>query len=163
MPADIFQEANYWLTTASMSSGSTDDLPKSVEVAGIGAGFTGLSAARTLAKRGIKVAVLEATGIGWGASCRNGGMALTGLKIDSRSLAKRYGMEIARKMYDASIASINLVEHLVLEEKIECNFSRSGHLEVACKQSHFDAYQTSVEFIAKQFGHTLRILPRHEL
>ena len=163
MPADIFQEANYWLTTASMSSGSTDDLPKSVEVAVIGAGFTGLSAARTLAKRGIKVAVFEANGIGWGASCRNGGMALTGLKIDSRSLAKRYGMEIARKMYDASIASINLVEHLVLEEKIECNFSRSGHLEVACKQSHFDAYQTSVEFIAKQLGHTLRILPRHEL
>ena len=53
-----------------------------ITVAVIGAGFTGLSAARTLARRGARVAVLEAETIGWGASSRNGGMVLTGLKLD---------------------------------------------------------------------------------
>ncbi len=156
-------ESNYWLTTASMPPLTAGDLPARVDVAVIGAGFTGLSAARTLAKRGAQVAVLEAHGIGWGASSRNGGMVLTGMKLSPEALAKRYGMEITRQMYVDSLASIDLVEQIVSEENIDCNFSRCGHLEVACKQSHFDAYARSAELIAKEFHHELQIIPRNEL
>jgi len=53
-----FQEANYWLTTVSMPSATPGDLPTRADVAIVGAGFTGLSAARTVAKRGITVTVL---------------------------------------------------------------------------------------------------------
>ena len=67
------QEHNYWLTTAEFPKIETRPLPDRVDVAVIGAGFTGLSAARTLAQRGAKVAVLESETIGWGASSRNGG------------------------------------------------------------------------------------------
>ncbi len=158
-----FSESNYWLTTTSMPSGTADKLPASVDVAVIGAGFTGLSAARTLAKRGAKVAVLEANTIGWGASSRNGGMVLTGMKLDVGTLAKRYGMEMTRRMYADSLASIDLVEQIVRGDNIECDFSRCGHLEVACKQSHFDSYARSVEVIAREFGHELRIIPRSHL
>src|SRR6266436_2065752 len=80
--ASNFQESNYWLTTASMPSGTVGELPARADVVVIGAGFTGLSAARTLTKRGSQVAVLEANTIGWGASSRNGGMVLTGMKLD---------------------------------------------------------------------------------
>jgi glycine/D-amino acid oxidase-like deaminating enzyme len=146
-----------------MSSGTAGKLPASVDVAVIGAGFTGLSAARTLAKRGAKVAVLEANTIGWGASSRNGGMVLTGMKLDVGTLAKRYGMEMTRRMYADSLASIDLVEQIVRGDNIECDFSRCGHLEVACKQSHFDSYARSVEVIAKEFDHKLRIVPRSQL
>src|SRR5712672_2704211 len=113
-------------------------LPESVDVAVIGAGFTGLSAARTLAKRGAKVAVLEGETIGWGASSRNGGMVLTGLKLGVNKLISMYGRERTQRMYAASLTTINCVEQIVGDELIDCDFSRSGHLEVACKQKHFD-------------------------
>jgi glycine/D-amino acid oxidase-like deaminating enzyme len=158
-----FNESNYWLGTASMPAGTLGELPSRVDVAIIGAGFTGLSAARTLAKGGATVAVLEANSIGWGASSRNGGMVLTGLKLDPGTLANRYGIETTRRMYSASLASIDLVEQIVREENIDCNFSRCGHLEVACRQSHFDSYARSAEVIAKEFNHQLRIVRRSQL
>src|SRR6266852_3472122 len=136
-----FSESNYWLTTTSMPSAT----------------------AGKLAKRGAKVAVLEANTIGWGASSRNGGMVLTGMKLDVETLAKRYGMEMTRRMYADSLASIDLVEQIVCGENIECDFSRCGHLEVACKQSHFDSYARAVDVIAQEFNHELRIISRNEL
>jgi len=66
-------------------------------------------------------------------------------------------------MYAASLASIDCVEQIVREEEIECDFSRCGHLEVACKQAHFDDYARQVEVIAREFNHQLRIVPRQEL
>ena len=76
------QEQNYWLTTTEFPrTDLSRPLPEVVDVAVIGAGFTGLSAARTLAKRGARVAVLESETIGWGASSRNGGMVLTGISL----------------------------------------------------------------------------------
>lgn len=161
--ATEFQESNYWRTTTSTPGGTAGDLPERVDVVLVGAGYTGLSAARTLAKRGVKVAVLEANSIGWGASSRNAGMVLSGMKLDVGTLAKRYGMELTRRMYADSLASIDLVEQIVREENIACDFSRCGHLEVACKQSHFDSYARSAEGIAKEFNHELRIVPRSQL
>ncbi len=158
-----FNQSNYWLTTVSMLSATLGDLPSQADVVIVGAGFTGLSAARALAKRGINVAVVEGNTVGWGASSRNGGMVLTGMKLDVGTLARRYGMETARRMYSASLSSIDLVEHIVREENIDCDFSRCGHLEVACKQSHFDSYARSAEVIAKEFNHQLRIVPRKDL
>ena len=158
-----FTNSNYWLTTASMPQGTPGDIPQLADVAIVGAGFTGLSAAKTLAKRGVNVAVLESNNIGWGASSRNGGMVLTGLKLSPETLASRYGMELTRRMYAASLASIDVVEQIVREENIGCDFSRCGHLEVACKPSHFDSYARSVETIAKEFNHQLRIVPRAQL
>src|SRR5690348_13023875 len=151
------REQNYWLTTAEMpKTDRSQSLPERVDVAVIGAGFTGLSAARTLAKRGAKVAVLESETIGWGASSRNGGMVLTGLKRGVNKLVSMYGHERAKQMYKASLATIDCVEQIVREENIDCNFSRSGHLEVACKQKHFDDFARQAQLIAQDFEHHLR-------
>ena len=136
---------NYWLDTVEMPDGSLDPLSGRVDIAVVGAGYTGLSAARALAKLGAKVAVLEANTIGWGASSRNGGMVLSGLKLDVETLIARYGLQAAKQMYAASLASIDLVEQIVREGNIDCNFSRCGHLEVACKQSHFGGFARSAE------------------
>ena len=59
------QELNYWLTTVQMPTAPALPLPESADVAIIGAGFTGLSAALSLAKRGARVVVLESETIGW--------------------------------------------------------------------------------------------------
>jgi glycine/D-amino acid oxidase-like deaminating enzyme len=159
----IPQERNYWLTTAEFPSAASRPLPGSVDVAVIGAGFTGLSAAHTLAKRGANVVVLESETIGWGASSRNGGMILTGMKLGVNQLISMYGRDLTRRMYAASLATIDCVEQIIREEQIDCDFSRCGHLEVACKQKHFDDYARQAEVIAHEFNHQLRVVQKHEL
>src|SRR6266581_2429543 len=124
------QEKNYWATTlASPTLPAAPELPDAVDVAVIGGSFCGLSAARTLAKRGAKVAVLEAETFGWGASSRNGGMVLTGMKLGVNKLISMYGRERTQLMYAASLASMDCVEQVVREEGIDCDFVRCGHLE----------------------------------
>ena len=158
------QEHNFWLTTAQFPTPDTTcPLPEVVDVAVIGSGFTGLSAARTLARSGAKVAVLESETIGWGASSRNGGMVLTGLKLGVNKLISMYGRELTRRMYAASLATIDCVEQIVKEEATDCDFSRCGHLEVACKQKHFDDYARQAEVIARELNHNLRVVQKQEL
>ena len=158
------QERNYWhATTAFPVTDASRALPEVVDVAVIGAGFTGLSAARTLAQRGARVAVLESESIGWGASSRNGGMVLTGMKLGVNKLISMYGRELTQRMYAASLLTIDCVERILREETIECDFSRCGHLEVACKQKHFDDYARQAEVIAREFNHTLRVVPKEGL
>jgi glycine/D-amino acid oxidase-like deaminating enzyme len=157
------REHNFWLTTVEMPRMEVRPLPETCDVAVIGGGFTGLSAARTLAKRGAKVVVFEANGVGWGASSRNGGMVLTGLKLGIPKLIRRYGRDATRRMYEASLASIECVEQLVREEGTDCSFSRCGHLEVACKTKHFDEFQRGAELVGREFGHSLQIVGKNEL
>src|SRR5579863_6986942 len=127
---NTIQEKNYWLDTANIPSGDACQLPDKIDVAIVGSGVTGLSAALALAKRGAKVAVLEAEAIGFGASSRNGGMVLTGMKLPVPTLISRYGRERVRQMYAASLSAIDCVEQIVRDENIACHFSRCGHLEV---------------------------------
>jgi len=160
----VLKEHNYWLTTAEFPrTNAGQPLPEQVDVAVIGAGFTGLSAARTLANRGANVAVLESETIGWGASSRNGGMVLSGMKLGVNKLISMYGRELTQRMYAASLETIDCVERIVRQEAIDCDFSRCGHLEVACKQKHFDDYARQAEVIAREFNHQLRVVQRQEL
>jgi glycine/D-amino acid oxidase-like deaminating enzyme len=158
------KEQNYWSeTVVAPPHPSAIDLPESVEVAVVGGGFTGLSAARALAKRGVQVALLEAENLGWGASSRNGGMVLTGLKLPVPTLIKRYGKQAVQRMHAVSLESIDCVEEIIREENIECDFSRCGHLEVAVKQAHFDGFAKSATLIQREFNHQVRIIQRSEL
>src|SRR5215470_2373750 len=157
------QEKNFWLTTVEMPRIAPQPLPDRVDVAILGAGFTGLSAAHTLAKSGARVAVIEWQTVGWGASSRNGGMVLTGLKLGATDLLSHYGKEATRRMFAASLEAILAVEQLVAEEKIDCDFSRCGHLEVANKPGHFHAFERSAEMMERELGHSVRIVPRENL
>ena len=154
----------YWHTTVQMPDDSNlTPCPEKVDVAVIGGGYTGLSAARTLAKRGVQVAVLEAKTIGWGASSRNGGMTLTGLKPGMQTVIKRYGREIARQLFQCSLDSVDIVEQIIKEENIDCGFARYGHLLTASKPAHYEGFKGEVDFMAKEFNHPVRLIPQNEL
>lgn len=156
-------QQNYWHTTTRMPDDSNlAPLPNRVDVAIIGGGYTGLSAARTLARRGVSVAVLEAQAMGWGASSRNGGMVLTGLKLGMQTVLKKYGREIAKRLFKCSLDSIDTVEQLVAEEGIDCGFVRHGHLLAANKPRQYQALEKEVEFMEREFGHRVRLIPAHE-
>src|SRR6202140_3296723 len=156
-------EKTFWLETVEIPTPVARDFPQQADVAIIGAGSTGLSAARTLAKSGASVAVFDAQTIGWGASSRNGGMVLTGLKLPASTLIARYGKEATARMYAASLESIDFVEKLVRAENIACDFARCGHLEVACKPKHFDDFRRSAEETARHFNHRQRLIPKDQL
>jgi len=159
----MLKEKVFWQDTTQMPDAENlAPLPNKVDVAIIGGGYTGLSAALTLAKRGTRVAVLEAETIGWGASSRNGGMVLTGLKIPMQTAIKRYGRDMARRLFQCSLDSIDTVEQIVKDENIECGFARTGHLLTANKPKHYDALAEEVDFMAKEFNHAVRLVPRTE-
>jgi glycine/D-amino acid oxidase-like deaminating enzyme len=158
------QETSVWLEGVTFpTTDPTQPLPERVDVAVIGGGFTGLAAARALARGGASVAVLEARSFGWGASSRNGGMVLTGLKVEADQLIARYGRETARRMFAASLASIDCVEQIVREEGIDCDFARSGHLLLAYKPAHFRGFVHEAALLKREFGHSTRIVPPGEL
>jgi len=156
---------NYWLTTTKMpgEEHASNPLPQKVDVAVIGGGYTGLSAAYALAKQDVSVAVLEAETIGWGASSRNGGMALTGLKLPMQSVIKNYGRDLAKVLFQCSIDSVSTTENIIKEENIDCGFARYGHLLTANKPKHYDALKEEVNFMAKEFNHAVKVIPPHEL
>ena len=154
----------YWHTTVQMPDDSNlTPIPPKVDVAVIGGGYTGLSAARTLAKQGVNVVVLEAETIGWGASSRNGGMTLTGLKPAMQTVIKNYGRDLAKELFQCSLDSVNIVEQIVKEENIDCGFARTGHLLTANKPEHYEALQGEVDFMAKEFNHNVRLVSPKDL
>ena len=141
----------------------TKELPSQVDVAIIGGGYTGLSAARTLAKSGASVAVLERETIGWGASSRNGGMTGCGLKNSTPIIFKRYGEKYGHMFWQASLDALELIKELIYEEGIQCDWRQDGDLALAVKPSHFEHFKQKVKWHKETLGHELHVVPPSEL
>ncbi len=102
------------------------DAPRHVDVAVIGAGFTGLSTALHLTEARIDVALLEAKEIGWGASGRAFGQVVPYLKLGHEAILRHYGPERGQRIIDAVAAGPDLVFELIGRHRIECWAMRSG-------------------------------------
>lgn len=101
----------------------------------VGGGFTGVAAALALAERGISTRLLEASTIGWGASGRNGGQVIPGLKYDPDQLIERYGQERGERLIDTSSRNADVVFELIQRHAIECDAQRHGWLQPAATQA----------------------------
>jgi glycine/D-amino acid oxidase-like deaminating enzyme len=166
------KEYSYWLDTLpphapdeARSGDSQIPNPTSLnyDVAIIGAGYTGLSAARHLARVGATVVVLEREQVvAFGASSRNGGQVLTGLRVEPARLVARYGERRARELFDVSRAAIERVEAMIAQESIDCEYERVGHLRAAWKPSHFAAFRDEQGLLARVFHHRVELLSRAE-
>jgi glycine/D-amino acid oxidase-like deaminating enzyme len=117
-------------------------LPERCDVAVVGGGLTGLSAAYHLSAAGLRVVLLEKGRVGSGASTRNAGMTLTGLKFSLNELIRRYGRRRALELYRVSLAAIDLIETLTARERIDCGFKRCGALCAAVSRRHLAAMES---------------------
>jgi glycine/D-amino acid oxidase-like deaminating enzyme len=124
----------------------------------VGAGYTGLSAARQLARSGASVAVLDRGQVGSGASSRNAGQVLTGLKPDVGTLVSTYGEARARELFEVSGEAISELERVIAEERIACELERTGHLQAAAKPSHFRAFHDEQALLARVFRHEVSLV-----
>ncbi|MBM4423503.1 MAG: FAD-binding oxidoreductase [Chloroflexi bacterium] len=160
----LIPETSLWSATAPpLKSFAHRPLPAKADVVVIGGGYTGVSAALKLAKHGAAVTLLEGETLGWGASSRNGGQVLVGHKHGVEDLVRQFGKERARELYQASIKTIECVEQIIEEEKIDCDYVRCGYLEAAAKPAHFDSLKRAQEVLERDFGHTTRALPKAEM
>jgi glycine/D-amino acid oxidase-like deaminating enzyme len=136
----------YWTDSVPAFVPAARDLPPRVDVAVVGGGFSGLSAALALARRGATVAVLEAgERVASEASGRNGGHVNNGLAVDYAEAAARHGRERAAAWYRAYDEAVDTVARLVQQEGIACDFSRTGKLKLATRPAQLDALRRSVE------------------
>ncbi len=116
-----------------------------VDVAIVGGGFTGLSAALHLAQLGVDVAVLEAHEPGWGASGRNGGQVNPGLKHDPDQVEADFGTDLGGRMVALSGDAPNVVFRLIERHQIECDALQSGTLRAAYHRRAGDGVRASAE------------------
>ena len=123
-------------------------MPGEVDVLVVGAGLTGLSAARTLAVAGKSVLVLDGGNPGEGASSRNGGMIGGGHKINAGALIARDGPDIAAaKTREMHIESVDFARVIMETESIDCDFKDSGRFLALWLPSEYDAFARNLEGI----------------
>ena len=134
MPAAPSQ--SLWSATASAAPALAPLAgPRRVDVAIIGAGYTGLSAALHLAGAGRAVLVLEAQGLGERASGLNGGQVIAGLKTDPDGLEELFGAERGARLVASVAAGPDVVFELIGRFRIECDAVRTGWIQPATSQA----------------------------
>lgn len=158
------QFRSYWHDTAPVfTGGAAGPVEGSFDVAVIGGGFTGLSAARSLARGGARVVVLEAQHVGFGGSGRNGGHLNNGIAHSFIAAKEHLGVERASALYRAYDDSVDTIEAIVAEEGIDCNFRRAGKLKLASKPAHFDAIARNFEVLHREIDPDTALLSRSDL
>jgi glycine/D-amino acid oxidase-like deaminating enzyme len=135
------------------------DGDRQADVTVIGAGYTGLSAALHLALGGIKVVVLEAREVGFGASGRNGGQVNPGLKPDPDEILKSYGAELGARMLSFAGSAPDVVFNLIERHGIACEAQRAGMLRAATHPRHVPAVRASTAQYLR-LGAPVEFLPR---
>lgn len=150
---------SYWLDTRpAFRAGCEGPVEGRADVAVIGGGFTGLSAALALAQRGVSVVVLEAAQIAGEASGRNGGQCNTGVAQDYASLVARIGAEPARQFYRAYESAVRSVEAIVAEHAIDCDFRHAGKLKLAAKPKHFEGLAKTFDVLRREVDPDIELI-----
>ena len=129
----------------------------------VGAGYTGLSSALHLAKRGYKVVILEAETVAFGASGRNGGHVGTGQRMEQQDIEKKFGRETALSLWNMGLEAVDTVRDLILENSIECDL-KYGDVNFAHKPGYCKELEEEIEFFKNRYNfNDLEYIPRNRI
>ena len=152
---------SYWIDTKpEFTQGSQQLEDGHYDVAIIGGGLTGLSAAYHLSKQGAKVALFEATNIMEHASGQNGGQCSSGVVQDFGGLAKKIGMDRAKRYYLAYCDAVDSLRKVIKDENIECEVRESGKLKLASKPHHAEKIFNTCELVKKEVDPNVEFLDK---
>jgi gamma-glutamylputrescine oxidase len=133
------------------------------DVVVVGGGIAGCSAALHLAMRGLRVVLLEARHVGFGASGRSGGQTIFGLAASQQALAAQVGAGDARRLFDFSIEALQLTRALIERHGIDCDY-RPNHVHVAVRPRHLQELADWQRELQDTYGYgSTRLLDRDEL
>jgi glycine/D-amino acid oxidase-like deaminating enzyme len=146
---DDYERRSLWSATMpALPVRSGRPWPDTADVVVIGGGYTGINAARELARRGAAVTVLEAETLGFGASTRNGGIVHPGYKWGPRQLIRRHGEQLGAALYQETLDGYQTVKRLIADEAIDCDFREVGHVELAYAPTHVRDLEQERESLA---------------
>lgn len=145
------EEINFWATPEDASPCATFQGELNADIAIIGGGISGLSAAYYLKKEcpTLKIILLEAGQIGCGASGRNTGILGPGIAGTILDLNRRFGSKKAKKMYQATIDAVDTAKKLIQVESLECNLENVAQLRVARTERQAKNLQKQVRMLHK--------------
>ncbi|CAM4041437.1 NAD(P)/FAD-dependent oxidoreductase [Paracoccus yeei] len=157
----------YWIGTAGPAPDGDGPVTRDmdVDVAVIGSGYTGLSTAIHLAKEhGIKATVLEANGVAYGCSTRNGGQAqISAGRLKRSQWIDRWGLDVARGMHHEMVEAFALFRGLLRDHDIQCDPQDGGHYYIAHKAGVIPTLEAEAKLLRDTFGYDARMLSREEL
>lgn len=113
---------SWYQASCSIAPRSSLERTISADVCVIGAGFTGLSAALSLAQQGKKCIVLDAHRVGWGASGRNGGQLGSGYNQDQLELSKSMGNKAAHELWEIAQEAKSFIHQLCQQHAIDIDY-----------------------------------------
>lgn len=155
-----FKETPYWWEAAPRDPAVPAPPPKTVDVAIVGSGFTGLNAAIDLARAGRGVVVMDAGDLGQGASTRNAGYVGQTLKHGFRDLQKAYGDDYAVAVYREMKAAFDAVAERVQSEQIDCGFKVCGRLILTKAPRQYEDLAQEFEQRRKHLGTEFSMIPK---
>jgi gamma-glutamylputrescine oxidase len=132
------------------------------DVAVVGGGLAGLSAALELAERGFSVTLLEARQLGWGASGRNGGQAIHGLACDQATIEDQLGLDEAKRVWAMSIEALDLLRQRIGRYAIDCDW-RDGYLGLATSARKGRELLDWAERMDQVYGYAQQPIPPAEM
>ena len=144
-----FRNSYYLATANAAETHPTLDGAEKADVVIVGGGCTGLSAALHAAERGLSAVVLEGGKVGWGASGRNGGQIIPGLRKGAVELTRMLGETEARAVFDLALEARDLVIELIDRYAVDCDLRLSGHVTLAAKAGDFRHFEKEAEALAR--------------